>query len=71
MLKHLRRYQNIHEERLRMQNFFKHKNDIDAHNQLYEKGVVSFQMSLNKYSDLSHDDFVFHLNDFKRSRKLR
>lgn len=40
-----------------MQNFLKNKREIDEHNDEYARGLTTFKMGLNKFSDLSTDEF--------------
>lgn len=53
--------------------FLQHKNEVAKHNQLFNEGLVSYTMSLNEYSDLSHTEFVSRMNGAgnERSRASR
>lgn len=42
--------------------FLEHRNEIIKHNQLYDKGLVSFNMILNAYSDLTTNEFSDRMN---------
>lgn len=70
-LEHSKEYKSDTEERFRMKIFMENKNKIAQHNQLYEKGHVSYKLALNKYGDLLHHEFVAHMNGFNRSAQLR
>lgn len=37
---------------------------IEKHNKEYKDGKVSFEMGLNEYSDLSHEEFKNQMNGF-------
>lgn len=50
-----------------MEIFFEHKREIDQHNELFGKGLVTFKMGINKYSDLAPSEFVNLMNGFKTS----
>ncbi|XP_055297310.1 procathepsin L-like [Sitodiplosis mosellana] len=45
--------------------FVDHKHKIDEHNLHYENGIVPFKMGLNKYSDLTHEEFVERMSRHK------
>lgn len=61
-----KRYGNFAEDARRMQIYLNNKNTIDQHNQLFRSGRATFEMGLNKYSDLSHPEFVAQMNGLKR-----
>ena len=42
----------------RQKTYEANKKRIKAHNDLYKKGLVDFPLELNKFSDLSHDEFI-------------
>lgn len=60
-------YQNETEENYRMAVFLENKNKIDEHNEQFEKGLVTYKMGLNKYSDLTADEFRSRMNGYKMS----
>ncbi|XP_055296470.1 procathepsin L-like isoform X2 [Sitodiplosis mosellana] len=60
--KYSKKYQNQADDRLHMGIFLQNKNEVMRHNQLFNEGIVSFTMSLNAYSDLSHTEFVSQMN---------
>lgn len=66
-----KKYQNESEENNRMAIFLKNKKTIDEHNERYEKGLETYNMGLNKYSDLSNEEFVKQMNGFKPSEMLQ
>lgn len=56
MKRHKKKYRS-HEEKLKaMEKFFKNKEDIEAHNKLYEQGIVSYKRGLWEHSDMSRED---------------
>lgn len=67
-MKYLKKYQNKAEENAHLEKYLKNKNDIAKHNQLYDKGEVSYKLSFNKHSDVSHNDFVFSMHVYKQYR---
>lgn len=50
--------------------FLKHKEEIDKHNQLYNDGLVSYNMSLNAYSDQEYSEFSASMRETKYKRSL-
>lgn len=40
---------------------------IAKHNQLYEQGLVSYKLKLNKWADMLHHEFIHTLNGFNRT----
>lgn len=56
-LKYAKNYRNETEEKMRMGIFLENKHKIDEHNERHANGSVTFKMSLNKYSDLTSDEF--------------
>lgn len=66
----MKKYQNQDEERFHRDIFLQNINEISKNNQLYEKGIVSYTMGLNVYSDLSHTEFVSRING-GREKNLR
>lgn len=59
------------EHDLRRQIFIENRDMIIRHNKLYEKGLVSFEMGLNRYSDLTRREFVAQMNGFEMSSDLK
>lgn len=64
-LKHLKKFPNPLEDLRRFKIFIENKHKIDEHNKLYDKGINTYKMGLNEFSDLLHDEFMAHLNGFK------
>lgn len=65
-MKHSKSYTNFLEDSRRMNTYFGNSRRINEHNALYDAGNVTYRMSLNEYSDLSHDEFVSQMNGAKR-----
>lgn len=65
--KYSKTYQNETEENRRKAVFLENKNKITEHNELFEKGLVTYKMGLNKYSDLTADEFRSRMNGYKMS----
>lgn len=69
--KYCKKYKDQADDRHHMETFMNHKHEIDKHNELYDKGIVSFSMSLNEYTDLPHHEFVTRMNGYKYSNRSR
>lgn len=61
-----KRYANFAEDARRMNIYMKNKNTIDVHNKLFWSGRSTYEMGLNMYSDLSHEEFVAQMNGLRR-----
>lgn len=59
---HFKQYSDAEENELRKQIFLENKKMIEKHNEEYKDGKVSFEMGLNEYSDLSHEEFKKQMN---------
>jgi len=57
-VKHGKTYQNIVEEKLRFENFQQTLKKIEEHNAKYQAGLTTFWMGVNKFSDLTEDEFM-------------
>jgi len=66
-LEHGKVYADEAEEMLRKQIFSEAVKTIQMHNYLYSKGLKSYTLGINKYSDLEHSEFVKMMNGLKRS----
>ncbi|XP_066156431.1 cathepsin L-like [Euwallacea fornicatus] len=65
---HNKNYDSETEERFRMKIFMDNAHKVSKHNKLYEQGLVTFKLGLNKYADLLHHEFVTTLNGFNKSK---
>nr|CAD7193962.1 unnamed protein product [Timema douglasi] len=54
--KHHKQYNNDEEESSRFQIFQENRNMIIEHNKLYEQGLVSFKMAVNKFADKTREE---------------
>lgn len=51
-----------------MKIFMDNSHKVAKHNKLYEQGLVTYKLGLNKYADLLHHEFVEKLNGFNKSK---
>lgn len=68
---HKKQYESETEENFRLKIFMDNRHKIAKHNQMYEKGQVTYKLGLNKYADLLHHEFVRQLNGFNRTATLK
>uniref|UniRef100_U5ET77 cathepsin L n=1 Tax=Corethrella appendiculata TaxID=1370023 RepID=U5ET77_9DIPT len=68
-LQHRKKYESETEEKFRQKIFIENKHKIAKHNQRYELGQVSYKLSMNKYADMLHHEFVHTLNGYNRTKK--
>lgn len=54
----MKQYRDEAEENFRLGVFNENKRKIDEHNELFDRGLVSFKKGINKYSDLTEDEFI-------------
>lgn len=57
--KYNRSYTNITEEIHRHKIFIENVEKIDAHNARFDRKETSFRMTINKFADLSFDEFKY------------
>lgn len=57
-------YASFEDEMQRFQIFVEHKYKIAEHNLHHDNGVESFRMGLNKYSDLTSEEFFDTMNGY-------
>ncbi|KAJ8667273.1 hypothetical protein QAD02_008935 [Eretmocerus hayati] len=55
---HNKVYANKFEEESRMKIFMQNKRKILEHNSKYEKGLISYKLGINKFSDMLHEEFI-------------
>lgn len=67
-VQHGKQYDSETEERFRMKIFMENSHKIAKHNKLYEQGLVSYKLGINKYADLLHHEFVTTFNGFNRTK---
>lgn len=70
-LRYNKHYKNADEERVRMKNFMDNLKEINEHNELFEAGIISYEKSLNEFSDMSHDEFQSRMSGCGSVNKQR
>lgn len=55
--KYEKKYKNIAEEKARMKIFMENKQKVENHNQLYANKTVTHEKGLNKFSDMTDEEF--------------
>jgi len=66
-VRHGVRYGSSAEERYRREVFNNNKRDIEKHNRLYREGKESYFQGTNHLSDLTHQEFLNRLGNFRTS----
>lgn len=61
-------YENATEDEMRMEIFLKNKHKVDVHNGRHSMGLTTYKMSLNKFSDLSSDEFNVQIKGMRTPR---
>lgn len=56
-LKYGKKYKNVAEEKARMKIFMDNMEKIEAHNELFKNKTISHEKGLNKFSDMTDDEF--------------
>jgi len=65
-LEHDKKYGGDTEELVRKQVFVENLKKIEMHNYLYAKGLKSYTMGVNRFTDMEHSEFVKMMNGWKR-----
>ncbi|KAK6631864.1 hypothetical protein RUM43_013930 [Polyplax serrata] len=68
LIQHNKTYASDTEEKFRMKIFMDNKHKVMQHNKQFEKGEVTYQLKLNKYSDMLHHEFIQTLNGFNKNK---
>ncbi|XP_050300919.1 uncharacterized protein LOC126739328 [Anthonomus grandis grandis] len=70
---HNKRYDSIEEENYRFLVFKKNLQIVSDHNELYKKGLVTYHMKINKFGDLTDEEFLNNilLPDIQHEHTLR
>lgn len=63
---HDKSYGTDEEELKRKEIFAEHLKTINLHNYLFSKGLRSYTMGVNKFTDLSHQEFIEMMNGWKK-----
>lgn len=61
-LKYDKTYPNDKEEKLRMDIFIQNEKKIAENNEKFAKGLISYKMAMNRYSDLTTEEFNAQMN---------
>lgn len=64
-IEHEKVYEHEKEELLRKEIFMKNLNFIRQHNKKYENGEVTFTVGVNRFADLTNEEFRAKMNGFK------
>lgn len=72
-VQHSKNYQNKTEDNRRMDIFFKNKDEINKHNQMYVNGSVTYRLNVNSYTDLLPTEYASLMKGLRHSpgRKYR
>lgn len=57
-MQHSKFYQNFSEDSRRMNIYLQNRDTINQHNMRYQRGQTTYRMALNKYSDLTHEEYI-------------
>lgn len=68
-LTHKKTYSSTTEEKFRMKIFMENAHKVARHNQMYELGLVSYKLKMNKWADLLHHEFVHTVNGFNKTAR--
>jgi len=63
---HNKIYANLDEENARFNIFVENQRQIDAHNQNFQAGHVSFELGMNRFGDMTNEEFRAYMNGYKR-----
>lgn len=64
-MKYGKNYRIETEEKTRMEIFLNNKHEVEKHNKKHANGLVTFKMGLNKYSDLTPEEFSAQMKGFR------
>ncbi|VVC88081.1 unnamed protein product [Leptidea sinapis] len=68
-LEHNKQYDSEVEDKFRMKIFAENKHKVAKHNARFARGLTTFTLKPNKYSDMLHHEFVHLMNGFNRTAK--
>jgi len=66
---HNKRYADKSEDNYRFKIFLENRHKIARHNRRHANGLHSYTLGLNKYADMSHEEFVSIMNGYKPQLK--
>lgn len=55
-------YESSEEERYRLNVFMENSLEIAKHNEMYSRNEVTYEVGLNEYSDMTHEEFLAQMN---------
>ncbi|CAH1392193.1 unnamed protein product [Nezara viridula] len=64
---HKKKYASAYEENLRMSIFRENIKEIEEHNAKYAKGEVAYSLKINKFGDLSPEEFSAKFNGYQKN----
>lgn len=64
-------YRSESEELKAMEKFWKSKDFVDTHNELFAQGKKTYRMRLNEHSDLTLDEVKRHLTGYRETEEER
>lgn len=67
-MKYDKSYKTESEDSNRMKIFLKNKHEVEEHNEKHSRGKVSFKMSVNKFSDLTHEEFNAQMKGLRKHK---
>lgn len=67
--KHAKRYKNFFEDARRRNIYVENSKKVREHNQRFDRGEVTYRLALNKYSDLTNEEFISLLTGLKTSSR--
>ncbi|KAJ8935479.1 hypothetical protein NQ314_012771 [Rhamnusium bicolor] len=65
-LKYGKEYRSLYQETVSKAIFAENFNTIVEHNKLYGQGLVTYSLTINKFADLSHEEFRNTFNGYKK-----
>ncbi|XP_067004611.2 cathepsin L [Anabrus simplex] len=70
-LQHRKKYASPREEQYRMQIFMETANKIAKHNEAFARGEVSYKMGLNKFADMTNEEFINTMTGYRPNKLVR
>ncbi|XP_066992744.2 cathepsin L [Anabrus simplex] len=70
-LQHRKKYASPREEEYRMQIFMETANKIAKHNEAFARGEVSYKMGLNKFADMTNEEFINTMTGYRPNKLVR
>ncbi|XP_012280998.1 cathepsin L [Orussus abietinus] len=66
-IEHGKKYESETEEKFRMKIFMENRHKIAQHNVRFGKGLVPYELKINKYGDMLHHEFIKTMNGFNKT----